>query len=187
VGLRFVGVRLDDELVAKLKELAGSLNISFSELIRGLIDRGLEVMVQDVDGEGRRLLCNMLLKRYCKDLQGLVRLQTELLKSGSFLGKSLPRDMNRLECYLMGIDSPEEWEALTRLMSERERKSRLIAELINRYFPEPTHVLIRDSSSLSPKLVEIEMTADGRFKCPCCSFIAHSRREIVKHVFERHR
>ncbi|MEM2312685.1 MAG: hypothetical protein QXK12_04320 [Candidatus Nezhaarchaeales archaeon] len=185
VVLRLVSVRLNGGLVDRLKELASEFNTTFSDLLRLTLNRGLESILNGCDGRARELLTDLLLKRYVGDLKGMVKLQVELLKSGPFLGKSLPKDMDRLQCYLKGVDDPCEWEALMRLMSERERKAKLLAELINDSLPEPEYVLINERNK--PRLKEIVQLPDGCFKCPACDFKARLRRDIVRHAFIQHR
>lgn len=137
--MSMLNVRVSPKVLDLVKQLADKQNVSLSVVVREALQTYLEA-----PKEGLELLSKEAdIDRLAKQLDFLDRTQRKMLRSGSFLARSLPKDWPIAKRWAIGV-SGEEKEALERFLGEREYLAKRIAGLVKETYSRKARVAIID-------------------------------------------
>lgn len=134
------GIKLFFRCGGDLLDLLNSISDSVSVKRGVLIRKAVEVYLSECGKHGRfgkelkRLALRSQIESKKNELQFLFDTQRQMLKSGSFLLKDLPRDMPKVKKWIAGIENVHERKALGKLLYQREKTAKELARLINKYY-----------------------------------------------------
>ena len=105
--------------------MAESSGVPVSQAVR----EALHAFLGCQKGDLERLAKEAEIDRCVRQLDFLDWAQRKMLRSGSFLGKSYPRDWTPVQRWAVGV-SGEEREALELILAERESVAHMVAKLV---------------------------------------------------------
>lgn len=134
-----VSVRISWKLYGIVKLVAEEYDINLSDVMREAVQTYLSSQKHGLERLGKEAEIDRLVKQ----LDFLDRTQRKMLRSGSFLAKSLPKHWSPAKRWSVAVTG-EEREALELFLGERDYLAKQIAKLATQVYTRKGKIVLQD-------------------------------------------